>query len=117
MLGLNPGKAERQIHDEYMTRWVYVTNDTADEILSCENYLVYLNHSPAKITAGDEITIISKPVSGGQSIIHLIVGYNPEEEMYFPIFLDKVNVITGKVTILAGLEDYLEDDEGADSAD
>ena len=85
MLGLNPGKAERQIHDEYMTRWVYETNDTADEILSCENYLAYLNHSPAKIDAGDEIIILSKAVTGEFNKITLTVGYNPEEDSYFPI--------------------------------
>lgn len=117
MLGLNPGKAERQVHDEYMTRWVYVTNDTAEEILSCENYLAYLNHSPAKIAAGDEIVILSKPVTGDFHKIILTVGYDPEEDSYFPIFLTKIDVLTGDVSILAGLEEYLEEDEGEDSAD
>lgn len=118
MLGLNPGKAERQIHDEYMTRWVYETNDTAEEILSCENYLSYLNHSPAKIDAGDEIIILSKAVTGEFNKITLTVGYNPEEDSYFPIFTQKINVHTGEVTILTGLEEYLEDDdEGEGSAD
>ena len=117
MLGLNPGKAERQIHDEYMTRWVYTTNDTADEILSCENYLAYLNHSPAKIAAGDEIVILSKPVNGDFHKIILTVGFDPQLELYFPIFLTKINVLTGEVSILAGLEEYFEEDEGEDSAD
>ena len=118
MLGLNPGKAERQVHDEYMTRWVYVTNDTAEEILSCENYLVYLNHSPAKIAAGDEIVILSKPVTGDFHKIILTVGYNPEEETFFPIFLTKIDVLTGQVSILTRLEEYLDfDDEGEGSAD
>lgn len=117
MLGLNPGKAERQIHDELITRWVYNTNDTAEEILSCENYLAYLNHSPAKIGAGDEIIILSQTVTGEFNKITLTVGYNPEEETYFPIFTQKVNVYTGEVTILAGLEEYLEEDEGENGAD
>lgn len=117
MFGLNPGKAERQIHDEFMTRWVYETTDTAEEILSCENYLVYLNHSPTKITAGDEIVILSKPITGEFHKIVLTVGRDPETESYFPIFLQKINVLTGEVTILAGLEEYLEDYEGDDSAD
>ena len=117
MLGLNPGKAERQIHDEYMTRWVYKTNDTAEEILSCRNYLAYLNHSPVKIEAGDEIIILSKSVTGEFNKITLTVGYNLEEESYFPIFTQRIDVHTGKVTILSGLEDYFFEDEGDNSAD
>ena len=119
MLGLNPGKAERQVHDEYMTRWVYVTNDTAEEILSCGNYLAYLNHSPAKIAAGDEIIILSKPVTGEFHKIILTVGYDPDPEVdsFFPIFQTKIDIRTGAVSILSGLEEYLEEDEGEDSAD
>lgn len=117
MLGLNPGKAERQIHDEYMTRWIYCTNDTAEEILSCENYLSYLNHSPAKISAGDEIVILSRPVTGDFHKIVLTVGYDPVEESYFPIFLQKINIQTGEVNLLTGLEEYLEDSEGEEGAD
>lgn len=50
--------------------------------------------------------------------IILTVGYNPEEETFFPIFLTKIDVLTGQVSILTGLEEYLDlDDEGEDSAD
>ena len=117
MLGLNPGKVTRQVHDDILTRWVYETNDTVEQILDAENYLVYLNHAPAKINAGDEIIIRSKTVDGEFNMITMIVGYDPVEESYFPIFLNKVNIYSGKVTILTGLEDYLEDSEGDNGAD
>lgn len=117
MLGLNPGKVTRQIHDDILTRWVYETNDTVEQILSAENYLVYLNHAPAKINPGDEIIIRSKTVDGEFNMITLIVGYDPLEESYFPIFLNRVDIYSGKVSILSGLEEYLEDSEGDEGAD
>lgn len=117
MLGLNPGKVTRQVHDDILTRWVYETNDTVEQILASDNYLVYLNHAPAKINAGDEIIIRSKTVDNEFNMITLIVGYSPAEESFFPIYLTKVNVHTGEVSILTGLEEYLEDSEGDDSAD
>ena len=117
MLGLNPGKVTRQIHDDVLTRWVYETNDTVDEILTADNYLVYLNHGPAKINAGDEILIRSKTVDNVLSLITCYVGFNPEQESYFPIFINCINMNTGKVEILTGLEEYLEDSEGEERAD
>lgn len=113
MFGLNPGKVERQVHDEVLTRWVYKTTDSVDEILSSENYLVFLNHSPAKIQPGDEILIQSKDTEGNFVMITCIVGYNKEKGSFIPIFTQSVDIYTGKVSILTGLEDYLADsDEG-----
>lgn len=117
MLGLNPGKVTRQVHDDILTRWVYETNDTIDEILEADNYLVYLNHGPDKINAGDEIIIRSKTVDGVLSLITCYVGFNPELESYFPIFTNCIDMNTGKVRILSGLEEYLEDTEGDEGAD
>lgn len=114
MLGLNPGKVTRQIHDNILTRWVYETNDTVEQILGAENYLVYLNHSPDKIQPGDEILIRSKSIDGRFYMITCLVGYDTEQESFFPIFTQSVNINTGKVEILAGLEEYLEDELGGE---
>lgn len=115
MLGLNPGKVTRQIHDEILAKWVYETNDTPEEILEGENYLMYLNHSPSKIQPGDEILICSKPIDGRFFRITCLVGYNNEEDSFFPIFTQSVNIYTGEVKILTGLEEYLEDTEDSEA--
>lgn len=117
MFGLNPGNVTRQIHDNILTRWVYETNDSVEEILGSENYLVYLNHSPEKIHPGDEILIRSQTVSGEFKMLCCYVGYDVADESFFPIYTQVIDIYTGKVEILAGLEDYIEeeDDDGDES--
>ena len=114
MIGLNPGNVTRLIHDEVMTRWIYPTTDTLEEILDSQNYLRYANAAPSKIEPGDYIVIQSKPIDGSFKLIELYAGYNEEEEKLFPIFIKAIDVLTGKVAILSGLEDYIEDEETGD---
>lgn len=115
MLGLNPGRVTRQIHDDIMTRWIYETTDNVEEIIYSDNYLVYLNHSPEKIHPGDEIIIRSKTVDNEFNLLTCIVGYNIEEESFFPIFTQCINIYTGEVTQFDSSDDS-DDIEGSDNA-
>ena len=111
MLGLNPGSAERLVHDEVMTRWIYKTADTVEEIINCENYFKFVLQGPTKIEIGDYIIIQSRPIDGTFSLLEAYVGYDEDTDKAFPIFIKSINLLTGKVEILSGLEDYIEDEE------
>jgi hypothetical protein len=111
MLGLNPGGAERLVHDEIMTRWIYKTTDTIEEVITRENYFRFLLQGPTKIEVGDYVIIQSKPIDGSFGLIEAYVGYDEDNEKAFPIFIKSIDLLTGKVNLLSGLEDYIEEDE------
>lgn len=109
MLGLNPGAVTRIINDDVMTNWIYATTDTLEEIMESENYLIYANTGPTKIEAGDKIVVRSKPIDGSFKVIELYVGHDEETDKLFPIFVKAIDILTGKVALLSGLEDYIEE--------